>query len=248
MSRNLALMGITLTATLIKKNRLMTKMPTSPIPSLRLWQMISPAFPVGAYAYSTGLEAAVEACWVSDELSAKEWIVGQLTHNFVYLDAAVFIRVWDAFEKDDIATVNYWNGILLAFRETMELKQEDVHLGAALLKILKDLETAPPEEIIKPLSYVTSFAYGSSLWHIGREEAAMGLLWGWVENQVAGAIKLIPLGQTAGQRIMSEAVKVIPDVVQKSSTLEDEEIGFSPPGVAMASAAHEIQYSRLFRS
>jgi urease accessory protein len=210
--------------------------------------MISPAFPVGAFSYSSGLEFAIENGWVNDEQSSKEWIIGLIRNNFTHLDVPIFLRVYEAFKKDDFAHINHWNEILLASRETAELKQEDINLGATLMKILTDLESAPPEDLILPISFATSFAYGAHLWNIEPQEAAMGLMWGWSENQVAAAIKLIPLGQTAGQRILSEVINILPQVLEEAYRLNDEDIGFSAPGLAMASAFHEDQYSRLFRS
>ena len=225
----------------------MAKM-TSLDPSLRLWQLISPAFPIGAFAYSSGLEAAIELGWVKDEATTQNWIMGQLTNSFAYLDVPIFFRLYEGFQTKNYDQLNKWNAMLLASRETAELKQEDTKLGASLLKILTDLEQASPQEVTPPLSYAASFAYGSTIWQINKEQAAMGLIWSWSENQVTAAIKLIPLGQTAGQQILSTVLKIIPDVINKANHLDETEIGASLPGLAMASAAHETQYSRLFRS
>jgi len=217
-------------------------------PSLRLWQLISPTLPIGAYAYSTGLEYAVEAEWVTDEETAKSWIVGQLENTIAHLDVPLFLRLYESFETHNISSANQWNQILLASRETSELKLEDLNLGAALLKVLTKLDCAPPKSLTTPLSYAASFAYGCSTWQIEQREAAMGLLWSWGENQVSAAMKLLPLGQTAGQQTLTTILEAIPSIVENSIKIKDEDIGFSAPGVSMASALHETQYSRLFRS
>ena len=226
----------------------MTTNSSALIPSLRLWQLISPALPIGAYSYSSGLEYAVEAGWVSDEASAKEWILGQVENCFALLDLPIFLRLYEAFNRNDYASVIQWNAQLLACRETCELKQEDINLGTALLKVLGDHNLSVPEDVELPFSFAASFAFGCKAWDIDKEQGAMGLVWAWSENQVTAAIKLVPLGQTCGQRLLSEVIEIIPDVLSRAQKVQDDDIGFSAPGVVMASALHETQYSRLFRS
>jgi urease accessory protein len=97
-------------------------------------------------------------------------------------------------------------------------------------------------------SYVAMFACACTAWKISPEDALQGLLWSWCENQVAAAIKLVPLGQTTGQQLLSDLQIQIPDCVQTGLALSDDEIGFTLPGLGIASAQHEAQYSRLFRS
>jgi urease accessory protein len=215
---------------------------------MRLWQLISPTLPIGAYAYSQGQEYAVEAGWVHDEASAIDWIMGQLSHNLAYLDVPVFLRLYQAWQDDDLGQVGEWNQRLLAMRESAELRTEDQHLAAALQKVLAGLDVDMPKIDSTALAFATVFAFACQHWQIDRYEAAQGLLWSWCENQVAAAIKLIPLGQTAGQRMMSRAMPVIAQSVQQAQGLDDEDIGMSAPGLGIASARHETQYTRLFRS
>jgi urease accessory protein len=224
--------------------------PGSAMSSMRLWQLISPALPIGAYAYSQGLEYAVDTGWVNNEEQASEWILGQLNHNLAQLDAPVFLRLYEAWQQNDIEQVNYWNRFILASREAAELYQEDCNLGRALNRVLQGLEIRMPELSghENDIAFVTCLAFACHTWKIDRVEAVQGLLWSWCENQVAAAIKIIPLGQTSGQKIMSAAIDVIAVAVNKAMQCEDEEIGMLSPGVAMASALHETQYSRLFRS
>lgn len=98
------------------------------------------------------------------------------------------------------------------------------------------------------IAFVTIFAFACQHWGIDKMEAAHGLLWSWCENQVAAAIKLVPLGQTSGQSIMSMAINRLASAIKKGVLCGDDEIGLLAPGVAIASALHETQYSRLFRS
>ncbi|MGH8508731.1 MAG: urease accessory protein UreF [Gammaproteobacteria bacterium] len=217
---------------------------------LRLWQLISPALPVGAYAYSRGLEYAVSAGWVCNDFDAAEWIEGQLTHLFESLEVPVFARLYRAWQDGDEGALAYWNSFLLAARESAELLAEDQYLGDALARLLTDLgiEDAGAWRIAKRPSFATLFALGAERWDIELPEAAEGYTWVWGEHQIAAAVKLIPLGQTAGQRILSRLAEVIPEVVRFGLALADDAIGGVAPGVAIASALHEGQHTRLFRS
>lgn len=216
--------------------------------SIRLWQLISPTLPIGAYSYSQGLEYAVERDWVNSEKTASEWILGQIKNNLCMLDVPIYLRLMEAWQKGEFKKVEYWNEMILALREAAELRQEDCNLGAATVKVLNGLDIAMPALKNEELAFVTVFSFACHYWAIDKLEAVHGLLWSWCENQVAAAIKLVPLGQTSGQRIMSEAIEVIEQSVIKAQQCKDEEIGLLAPGLAIASALHETQYTRLFRS
>lgn len=216
--------------------------------TMRLWQLISPTLPIGAYAYSTGLEYAVEAGWVKDEASVSNWILGQLRNSFPALDIPLFLRLYAAWEKNDVEAVVMWNRKLLAMRESAELHQEDLALGAALLRVLPGLMITPPSVAEKKLTYACVFAYAAQNIGVEKQQAAQGLVWSWCENQVAAMIKLMPLGQSSGQRILSAAIPVIATSVEQGMQCDDDNIGVLMPGLAIASALHETQYSRLFRS
>ncbi len=224
---------------------------TSPsLAQMRLWQLISPSLPVGAYAYSGGLEAAIEAGWVSDHEQAGTWIGGLLQHGLGLLDVPIFRRLYDSRNAGDSEQFHYWNQYILASRESAELQQEDRHLGRALYRLLNDLDVdmQPFCSAETDYSYVAMFACASAAWQVPLQDALQGLLWSWCENQVAAAIKLIPLGQTTGQQLLSDLQQKIPDCVQAGLALADDDIGFTLPGLGIASADHEVQYSRLFRS
>lgn len=220
-------------------------------PSLRLWQLISPALPVGAYAYSGGLEWACEDGWVGTEAQAREWIGGQLELSLSRLEVPLLRRLYEAWEAGAGDDVERWNAFLQASRETRELLDEDRHLGTALAKVLLDLglDEARPWFERGDGSFVTLFALAAVRWRIALPEAAAGCLWAWLENQVAAAVKLVPLGQTAGQRLLFALGERIPECVATGLAIDEPaEIGAACPGVALASMRHETQYSRLFRS
>ena len=223
---------------------------TDAVAALRLWQLISPALPVGAYAYSAGLEAAVEQGLVASEEDLAGWTEGQIRHALAGLDLPVLARLMGAWESEDTAAVRHWTGFLLACRETSELRAEDVHLGRALARLLPDLIEGDTRawDQNDDVTWATLFALAAVNWEIPVRDAAAGYVWAWLENQVAAGVKLIPLGQTAGQRVLARVSGAIPQVVRESMRVEDEDIGFGAPGVALLSAMHETQYSRLFRS
>jgi len=240
---------------------------TEPTAMLRLWQLISPSLPIGAYAYSQGLESAVDKGLVSNETEAQEWIEGILSHSLCQLDIPVIIRFNQAWYKEDLEALNYWNQFILASRESSELYNEDLQIARALWRLLKDLmpcdedtdattssEAKDQQQYVKQMrqietpSYALVFSLASVLWHIPIQDSIRGYLWSWCENQVAASIKLIPLGQTAGQRILGTLIPAINMGASKAKQISDDEIGSLAPGFSIACAQHEIQYSRLFRS
>lgn len=217
---------------------------------IRLMQLVSPALPVGSYAYSAGLEQAVELAWVLDEESAGRWIEGVFQHSLGRLDLPVLRRLYDAQVRGDPRGALRWAEYLFASRESAELQLEDEQLGAALARLACDLEIAGAagwrHRDGVPLAAV--FSLVCHQWEIPLKEAALGYGWMWCENQVAAAIKLIPLGQTSGQRILGSLAEGLPGWVDAALELGDDEIGAVLPGMVIASGMHETQYCRLFRS
>ena len=216
----------------------------------RLLQLCSPSLPVGAYAYSQGLECAVERGWVRDEASAGDWILGLLGHGLRGLDLPVLARLYRAWGAADPDAARRWNARLYASREAAELQREDRHLGTALARLLSDLgiAEAEPWRNAPRVCFATLFSLAAVRWTIPLPEAATGYAWSWTENQVVAATRLLPLGQTACQRLLAAAGPVIAAAVEEGLKLADEDIGAAAPGLALAGALHEIQYSRLFRS
>ncbi len=212
--------------------------------------LVSPALPVGAYAYSQGLEYAVERGWVADLDAAKDWIGEVLCHSLGGLDLPVLQRLHSAWQSEDLDEVGYWNDYLQAARESKELLLEDVQMGEALLRLLVSLDV--PNAVAWPkgvaVSFATAFALAAQHWRVDNDDALSGFAWSWLENQVAAAIKLVPLGQTDGQRLLMALMPVLETSVEAAKARHNDELGVGLPGLAMASAQHETQYSRLFRS
>ena len=217
---------------------------------LRLMQLVSPTLPIGAYAYSKGLEQAVEGGLVHDETSALDWIEGTCQHGVGCLDAPLLSRQIGAFRQDDFSAITRWNELASRGRETHELALEDRELGRALIRLLNQLQV-PQLELLESLespSYVTAFACACVRWDIPVTPAVHGFFHSVCEAQVAAAIKLVPLGQSAGQRCLSHCITQIPVWTRDALTRPDDEIGLFMPGFALCSAQHETQYARLFRS
>ena len=217
---------------------------------LSLLRFTSPTLPIGSYAYSRGLESAVHAGDVHDEASARTWIVGLLQHTAARLDGAILWRLLAAFAHDDREQVEAWNARLLASRESAELRLEDTQLGAALARLLAGQGVSAAQAFMSraDVCYATLFALAAISFEIPAAAALQGFLWAQAESQCSAAVRLIPLGQTAGQRLLAACAAVVPACAELARTLPDAAIGAFAPGLAIASALHETQYTRLFRS
>ena len=227
-----------------------TRQPRMTDPALlQLLRLCSPALPIGGYAYSQGLETACDKGYVRDRKTLLEWIQGLLGHSLQYLDIPVFARLFDAHHARDPRAIDYWNSYALASRGASELLLEDTQMGAALARLLAELGLQQAASCKKkPCSLLTAFSLACAAWHIDKVTAAHGFIWSWCENQVGIGVKLIPLGQTQGQLILSSLMPAISDAVENGLKIEDDAIGAGCPGAIIASMQHEQQYTRLFRS
>jgi len=222
---------------------------TPAIALLRLLHLVSPALPVGAYAYSQGLEYAVGESWVFDEESTYEWLQGISAHAVASLDLPLLLRLYRAWDTNDEVKIRQWTARLIASRETQESRGEELHLGHALACILVELDVPAAERWEKAKSaFATLFALAAVRWSISERETLSGYLWAWTENQVLAAVKLVPLGQSAGQRLLFRLAQAMPALVDRATAVRDDELASSATSQLMASALHETQYSRLFRS
>jgi urease accessory protein len=217
--------------------------------NLRLLQLVSPSLPVGAYSYSQGLEAAVEAGIVRDAPSARRWIGDVLAISMQGMEAPILLRLVDAWERGDAPMAHRWNAEFVASRETAELRAETLQMAYSLRSLLRDLgEDTSSLEAIEDLAYPAAFAFAVARWNIEAREALAAYLFGWLENQMLAALKSVPLGQTDGQRILMGLASRIPAVVEAAAVARDDELSNFAPGLALLSARHETQYSRIFRS
>ncbi len=219
---------------------------------LQLMWLASPALPIGGFAYSECLEAAVDTARVATESGATEWLLDQLHLSLARSDLAVLaqaIPAWQRGEAAEIAKLNAW---VLQTRESSELRAQAEQMGRSLLEWLRNHTTARTAQIdtlaaLQP-TYPVAFALAASATQASLRDCLLTYAFGWAENMVQAAIKSVPLGQSAGQRILSALTAEIPPAVDHALALADHERQAFSPMLAILSAQHEVQYSRLFRS
>jgi urease accessory protein len=221
---------------------------------IALMWLASPALPVGGFSYSEGLEAAVDAGLVHDEASASDWLLQQLTLVLVKSELATLAAACQAWQAQDLGAVQALNDWLHHTRETAELRLQAEQMGRSLLEWLKNSAHAADTRIAAlatlapaPL-WPTAFALAATLHGALPRDAALSFAWGWAENMAQAAMKLVPLGQGAAQRLLTRLAAEIPAAVDAALELPAEHRQAFAPGLAILSARHETQYSRLFRS
>lgn len=225
----------------------------STFPLSRLLQLASPALPVGAYSYSQGLEWAAECGSVRDEASAGAWITDVLRAGLGSFEAPLLAWVMRAVQAEDWQGLGELNARFVASRETSELRKETLQMGHSLQALLDALDGLPPSLIaslgaIEEPSFPVVWGAIASAWGIPPGQAVTAYLWAWAENQVMAAVKIVPLGQTAGQRLLLDLGTVVEQASSQALALDEEDWSNFAPGFALASCRHETQYTRLFRS
>ena len=215
---------------------------------LRLLQLSSVSLPVGAYAFSQGLEYAIEETWLNDSEDIFSWLDTVMRESLGGVDLPLIIRLDKALNEGDYEQFNYWNAYSFACRETKELYLSEASQGLALRRLLKQLEVPIAEGLQTRLGFVAGFTLAAHHWQIPVRDTCLGFVWSWLENQVAAATKLVPLGQSDSQKLLLRLQPAMVKVLDYSEGLADEDIGSSLPALAMASAWHETQYTRIFRS
>ncbi|MCU7371966.1 urease accessory protein UreF [Paucibacter sp. O1-1] len=224
---------------------------------LQLMQLASPALPVGGFSYSEGLEAAVESGRVTNEATATRWLLDQLRLALGRADLPACASAMRAWLRQDLARVSELNDWLLQTRETQELRLQSEQMGRSLLEWLrnKGLDDALSQAQLAHLaalrlapSWPIAFALAAAQTGAPLREAMLAHAFGWAENMVGAAIKAVPLGQSAGQRMLQALSAEIPASVDAALALPDSQRQAFTPMLAILSAQHEAQYSRLFRS
>lgn len=219
----------------------------------RLLQLASPMLPVGAYTYSQGLEWAIESAEVHDLESAQQWIRDVLGSYQARFELPVLQRLYQAWHQHDIAAVKEWDMFYSAGRDTAEGWAETRQMGYSLVRLLQDLNDLPApllaeiQQLHQP-AFPTVYAAVAQHWQIPLADTLQAYVWGWLENQASAAMKTVPLGQVAGQKILLALGQRLPDIVAQAMALPEEEISNFNPLLSIAGCNHETQYSRLFRS
>jgi urease accessory protein len=229
-------------------------MSTAPATLLNLLWLASPALPVGGFSYSEGLEAAVDAALVTDEASTSDWLAQHLQLVLARSELPLLAHAYDAWLSNDLealAAHQEWHAMT---RETAELRQQTEQMGRSLLEWLRNSAWAQDPRLQtlaahKPApSWPMAFALATVLAGASRQEAVLSFAFGWAENMVQAAMKAVPLGQAAAQRILARLTAEITAACDQAlATPVGERQAFAPM-LAALSARHEEQYSRLFRS
>ena len=229
--------------------------PPSAASLLNLIWLASPALPVGGFSYSEGLEAGVEWAQVTTEGAASDWIADQLHLSLVRSDLPALAQAIAAWRAGDGVRVRQLNEWLLSTRETSELRLQTEQMGKSLTDWLRNLHAAQPDRCTGidqlaalPPTYPVAFALAVAQTGAGVRDGLLAYAFGWAENMVQAAVKAVPLGQNAGQRILARLARDIPAAVDAALACGDDARQAFSPMLAILSARHEAQYSRLFRS
>jgi len=222
------------------------------LPASSLLQLIwlaSPALPVGGFSYSEGLEAAIDGAGVTSEPAVSDWLADQLHLALARADLAVVAQAVPAWRQSDAARIRALNDWVFQTRESAEFLLQTEQMGRSFVEWLK-LHHADVAAVFDslPASYPIAFAFAASRTEASARDACLAFAFGWAENMTGAAVKAVPLGQSAGQRILGRLAAEIPPAVDHAITLEDGERQAFSPMLAVLSARHETQYSRLFRS
>ena len=239
----------------------------SPTMLFQLLRLSSPSLPIGGFAWSQGLESAIELGWLKNTDDLYDWLLAVLEHNFAQQELPLLLRMLSsggtglgigegfnprkAGETTEATTgLEYWNKRSLAMRESAELRMEDVHIGRAMLQLARVMRVSAAQDWIDEdeIGYLAAFTIICRHYQIAFVPAATGFIWTWLDNQIAAAIKLFPLGQTAGQLLVEGLAPAISGLIDSAKKVDDANLGISLPGQVMASMLHESQYSRMFRS
>lgn len=222
-----------------------------PLGLMRVLQLASPTLPVGAYSYSQGLEWAVAEGTVRDEATASAWIKDVLRTSIATFELPCLARMLVAAAQADRSELRRLNTVFLAGREGAELRAETVQMGRSLVRLLGELpdarETVAVLHGITEPSYPCAFAVAARAFALHGDRAREAYAWAWLENQVLAAVKLVPLGQSAGQRMLFALGRSVAAACAAPVPDEDAWTNFAP-AFGLASSAHETQYTRLFRS
>jgi urease accessory protein len=229
-----------------------------PAPSLlQLIWLASPALPVGGFSYSEGLEAAVDCGLVSTEAHAADWLSDQLHIGLARGDLAAIAKAIPAWRRADMPRVVELNQWVMQTRETQEFRLQTDQMGRSLAHwhqalnhtsaiALQEFDQLSPNG--EHTTYPIAFALAASSTQASLRDCCLAFTFGWAENMVGAAVKSVPLGQSAGQRILARLANDIPAAVDYAITLPESQRQAFSPMLAILSSQHEAQYSRLFRS
>ena len=222
---------------------------------LQLMWLASPALPVGGFSYSEALEAAVEAGLAHDEASTGAWLASQMALGPARAALPLLAQAHAAWARRAHERAAALNDFVSRTRETRELRLQAEQMGRSLVEWLRNQPGAQDDGRIAQLAalapsptWPVAFALATARAGASAAQALHAHLFGWAENQVQAALKAVPLGQLAGQRILQMLVARMPALIAAALALPEDDWQSFAPMLGIASAQHETQYSRLFRS
>ena len=230
---------------------------TAPLSSattlLQLMRLASPSLPVGGFSYSEGLEVAVDSRLVASQAEVLAWLRDQLHLGLARSDLPVVARSLAAWQAGDFAAVAALNVWFSTTRESSELRQQAEQMGRSLAHWLRNRDAAEPrlavlDQLVPAPTWPLAFALAAALAGAAAPAALLAFAAGWAENMTQAAMKSVPLGQLAGQRILDALGAEIAVAVDAALALPSGDLQAFTPMLAILSARHEAQYSRLFRS
>ena len=225
----------------------------APATLLGLLRLASPALPVGGFSYSEALEAAVDAGTAGDEAGTARWLAAQMQLGLARAElplVAAAHAAWAAHDTARLVELNEWMRIT---RESAELRAQTEQMGRSMLEWLRQQGDDPARvatlAAMQPApSWPLAFALAALHTGASAHDTLLAYGFAWAENQVQAALKAVPLGQNAGQRILARLAQELPALALRALTIGDEDRQAFAPMLAIMSSRHETQYSRLFRS
>ncbi len=220
---------------------------------LMLLRLASPSLPVGGFSYSEGMESAVESGCVGNEAQVLDWLRDQLHLGLARSDLPVLAGALLGWRARDLERVAEWNLWFATTRETSEMRQQTEQMARSLSQWLRNRGGSEPRlatlEALSPApTWPVTFALAAALTDADSTDASLAFTSGWAENLVQAAMKSVPLGQLAGQRILDALALEIPAAVEAARGVSFDDLQAFTPMLAILSSQHEVQYSRLFRS
>ncbi len=218
---------------------------------LSLMQLISSNFPLGGFAYSRGLESAIEYKWVNSIDAFIDWQQQWIDGPLVYLEWPMLKRCYYYTKIKDEMSFSKCVSQILSYRDTREFRLEEQQRGKALTKIIQQWYPLIDDKIwLSALeqSGLASLSWLGCMWGIPLKHLALGYAYNMLESSVMVGLKLIPFGQKTAQRLLRYLIEFLPNAWKKAHMITDHELGSSFPLQSIASSCHETQYSRLFRS
>lgn len=214
---------------------------------------LSPAYPVGAFSYSSGIEWAVEAGDITDARTLRDWLAILLAEGGGYCDAVLFAHAHRAVEADDAKALRGVAELAAAFVPTKERHLETTAQGNAFIEATRAAWPCAALDTLKqvwdgPVAYPVAVAVGAAGHGVPLAPALSAYLQAIVANWVSAGVRLIPLGQSDGQRVLAALEAVVAATAQRALVATLDELGSSAFRADLASARHETQYTRLFRS